>query len=97
MQPDATSHAGSLGHPGDAPARRGRVSRTPGEPVDDIARVYGWMQRVSPSLAAAETLTTEVFRRLATGRQPAWLSGQPAVVRQRFSCAQVVLERRGVL
>ncbi|TFV89566.1 hypothetical protein [Blastococcus sp. CT_GayMR16] len=71
-------------------------SATPGPLPDGWESIYGWLVALTPTTTAAEALTAEVCRRLASGPPP-WLAGRPASKQHQFFAVQVVLEARGVL
>lgn len=72
--------------------------RAPAAPVapDEVATVFGWLQRCTASTERAEDLTVEVFRqRTRTG--PACLAEAGEEIRLQHLVVSVVLRARGTL
>lgn len=65
----------------------------PGDvPIDEVAVVYGWMQRLCNSdRAIAEDWTVEVMSRFRRGEGPPWLQSCDRLLRLHYFTAAVVL------
>ena len=63
-------------------------------PIDELAVVYGWMQRLSTDEATAEEWTLESLRRYHSRQCPEWLQRCNVLLRLQYLTARVVLERR---
>ncbi len=66
-------------------------------PIDELAVVYGWMQRLSTDEATAEEWTREALRRYHRHQYPRWLQRCNVLLRLQYVTARVVLERRRLI
>jgi hypothetical protein len=73
------------------------MSRPGDVSIDELAVVYGWMQRLSTDEATAEEWTLEALRRYHRHQYPEWLRRCNVLLRLQYLTARVVLERRRLI
>ncbi len=65
--------------------------------IDELAVVYGWMQRLANDQATAEEWSVDTVLRYRRHQGPGWLQRLDALLRLQYLTTRVVLERRRII